>query len=134
MNRLTRECLILPKADRVRLINILKESLEEREDDNSRFQVLLKAATEVCGEGILSQSRDFNLVMGRRLIAYQMRKEGYSFMAIGRRMAKHHASVIHMVQMMEDVINYRFKEIQYWDAFQKKLKEYETDIRTAQES
>ena len=134
MNRLTRECLILPKIDRIRLINILKESLDEREDENSRFNLLLKAATDVCGEGILTGSRDFNLVMGRRLIAYKMRQEGYSLMAIGRKLARHHASVLHMVQMMEDVIHYEFKEIRYWNAFQAKLEEYETHIRAAQES
>lgn len=130
MTELTRRCLYLPKPDRQRLIRILTESLEEeeREDDGSRFAILYKAATDVCGQGILTSSRDFNLVMGRRMIAYQMKLEGYSFVTIGKRLMKHHASVIHMVRMMCDTMVFRFKdEMEYWNKFQEKLKEYETD-------
>lgn len=130
MTELTRRCLYLPKPDRQRLIRILTESLEEeeREDDGSRFAILYKAATDVCGQGILTSSRDFNLVMGRRMIAYQMKLEGYSFVTIGKRLMRHHASVIHMVRMMCDTMTFRFKdEMEYWNKFQEKLKEYETD-------
>lgn len=130
MTELTRRCLYLPKPDRQRLIRILTESLEEeeREDDGSRFAILYKAATDVCGQGILTSSRDFNLVMGRRMIAYQMRLEEYSFMTIGKRLMRHHASVMHMVRMMCDTMTFRFKdEMEYWNKFQEKLKEYETD-------
>lgn len=120
----------MPKPDRQRLIRILTESLEEeeREDDGSRFAILYKAATDVCGQGILTSSRDFNLVMGRRMIAYQMKLEGYSFVTIGKRLMRHHASVMHMVRMMCDTMVFRFKdEMEYWNKFQEKLKEYETD-------
>ena len=130
MTELTRRCLYLPKPDRQRLIRILTESLEEeeREDDGSRFAILYKAAIDVCGQGILTSSRDFNLVMGRRMIAYQMKLEGYSFVTIGKRLMRHHASVIHMVRMMCDTMVFRFKdEMEYWNKFQEKLKEYETD-------
>lgn len=130
MTELTRRCLYLPKPDRQRLIRILTESLEEeeREDDGSRFAILYKAATDVCGQGILTSSRDFNLVMGRRMIAYQMKLEGYSFVTIGKRLMRHHASVMHMVRMMCDTMIFRFKdEMEYWNKFQEKLKEYETD-------
>lgn len=130
MTELTRRCLYLPKPDRQRLIRILTESLEEeeREDDGSRFAILYKAATDVCGQGILTSSRDFNLVMGRRMIAYQMQLEGYSFVTIGKRLMRHHASVMHMVRMMCDTMVFRFKdEMEYWNKFQEKLKEYETD-------
>lgn len=135
MTELTRRCLSLSKSQREKLIKRLQESLNEREDDGSRFAVLLKAATEVCGQGILSSSRDFNLVMGRRMIAYQMRSEGYSFPSIGRHMVRHHASVIHMVRMMEDVIRFQFSlEIGFWNMFQQKIKEYDIHSRTAQGS
>lgn len=130
MTELTRRCLYLPKPDRQRLIRILTESLEEeeREDDGSRFAILYKAATDVCGQGVLTSSRDFNLAMGRRMIAYQMKLEGYSFVTIGKRLMRHHASVIHMVRMMCDTMTFRFKdEMEYWNKFQEKLKEYETD-------
>lgn len=135
MTELTRRCLSLSKSQREKLIKRLQESLNEREDDGSRFATLLKAATEVCGNGILSSSRDFNLVMGRRMIAYQMRSEGYSFPSIGKMMVRHHASVIHMVRMMEDALHYQFDlEVGYWNLFQQKILEYDIHSRTTQGS
>ena len=135
MTELTSRCLALSKVQRERLIKRLQESLIEKEDDGSRFATLLKAATDVCGKGILSSSRDFNLVMGRRMIAYQMRSEGYSFPNIGRHMVRHHASVIHMVRMMEDALHFQFDlELGYWNMFQQKLKEYDIHSRTTQGS
>ena len=129
MTELTRRCLNLKEEDRQKLIRILTESLEEQErgDDGSRFATLYKAATDVCGYGILTSSRDFNLVMGRRMIAYQMRQEGYSLQNIGKHLIKHHASVLHMIRMMEDCLTFKFDlEMEYWEQFKKKLKEYET--------
>ena len=135
MTELTRRCLSLSKSQREKLINKLQESLNEREDDGSRFATLLKAATDVCGKGILSSSRDFNLVMGRRMIAYQMRSEGYSFPSIGKMMVRHHASIIHMVRMMEDALHFQFNlEMGYWNLFQQKIKEYDIHSRTTQGS
>jgi chromosomal replication initiation ATPase DnaA len=135
MTELTRRCLSLSKSQREILIKRLQESLNEREDDGSRFATLLKAATDVCGQGVLSSSRDFNYVMGRRMIAYQMRSEGYSFPSIGKMMVRHHASVIHMVRMMEDALHYQFGlEVGYWNMFQQKIKEYDIHSRTTQGS
>lgn len=135
MTELTRRCLSLSKSQRERLIKRLQESLNEREDDGSRFATLLKAATDVCGKGILSSSRDFNLVMGRRMIAYQMRSDGYSFPSIGKMMVRHHASVIHMVRMMEDALHFQFNlEMGYWNLFQQKIKEYDIHSRSTQGS
>lgn len=135
MNELTRRCLELPFNERQKLINVLKESLDGKEDDGSRFAILYKAATEVCGNGILSKSKDFNLVMGRRMIAYQMRLEGYTYMSIGKKLIRHHASIIHLVKMMEDVIKYQFGlEMGYWTLFQRKIKEYDIHDRSNQGS
>ena len=135
MTELTRRCLSLSKSQREILIKRLQESLVEKEDDGSRFATLLKAATDVCGQGVLSSSRDFNLVMGRRMIAYQMRSEGYSFPSIGKMMVRHHASVIHMVRMMEDALHYQFDlEVGYWNMFQQKIEEYDIHSRTTQGS
>ena len=135
MTELTRRCLSLSRSQREKLIKKLQESLNEREDDGSRFATLLKAATDVCGKGILSSSRDFNLVMGRRMIAYQMRSEGYSFPNIGKMMVRHHASIIHMVRMMEDAFHFQFNlEMGYWNLFQQKIKEYDIHSRTTQGS
>ena len=137
MDELTRRCLYLSRERRAKLARILTESLEEeeKEDDDSRFATLYKAATDVCGHGILTSSRDFNLVMGRRMIAYQMRLEGYSLMTIGKRLIRHHASIIHMIRMMEDALHFQFNlEMEYWNKFKQKIKEYDIHSRTTQGS
>lgn len=68
--------------------------------------------------------------MGRRMIAYQMRVEGYCLQSIGMQLIKHHASVMHMIKAMDEVFNYpkfRKLELSYWDQFKNKLKEYDND-------
>lgn len=138
MTELTRRCLSLNRKNREHLIKVLQESLEEKEHCcDERFQILYKIATDMFGQGILTSSRDFSLVLGRRFIVHQMREEGYSYPAIGKHLIRHHASVIHMQKMMEDVFRYPqvfSLEMTYWDMFQKKLKEYETHERTNQDS
>jgi chromosomal replication initiation ATPase DnaA len=129
MTELTRQCLDLTKKNRKRLIKILEDSLIEKEDDGGRFHILLSIAEDIVGKGILSRFRDLNLVIGRRMIAYQMRQEGYSLMAIGKKLIRHHSSVMHMIRMMEDAIKFQFRpELTYWEEFQQKLQEYEKEI------
>lgn len=132
MTELTRRCLDLCKANKEKLIKVLTESLEnEREDDGSRFSLLYKAATDVCGQGILSSRRDLNLVIGRRMIAYKMRREGYSLTTIGRHMVRHHSSVIHQVRMMEDALQMRFDyDMALWELFNQRIKEYEKEVQS----
>lgn len=91
MRDLTRKCLDLSKDRKQKLVQILTESLErehDREDDGSRFSLLYNAATDICGLGILTRKKDFNLVMGRRVISYKMRQEGYSYPCIGKYLKK----------------------------------------------
>ena len=129
MNELTRQCLDLTKKNRKRLIKILEDSLIEKEDDGSRFHVLLSVAEDIVGKGILSRLRDLNLVVGRRMIAYQMRQEGYSPSFIGKHMLRHRTSVLHMLKMWDDAVKFKFDlELSCWEQFQKKLKEYEEKV------
>lgn len=132
MRDLTRKCLDLSKDRKQKLVQILTESLErehDREDDGSRFTLLYKAATEICGYGILTNKRDFNLVMGRRVIAYKMRQEGYSYSCIGRYLLKNHASILHMVKMMDEAFEMKFdNELAYWHMFNKKVEDYEKAV------
>lgn len=133
MTELTRRCLDLSKASKEKLIKVLTASLaeEEREDDGSRFSLLYKAATDICGQGILSSRRDLNLVIGRRMIAYKMREEGYSLTTIGRYMIRHHASVLHQVRMMEDALSMKFDyDIALWELFNQKVAEYEKKVQS----
>ena len=137
MNDLTRQCLSLPIEDRELLIKTLIDSVNDEVEDNGRFSFLLRCATEVVGDGILSKSREHPLVVGRMMVAYQMRKEGYSVVAIGRRLHKHHATIVHLLKMMEDIFSFpgcfKLEEV-YWYRFQQKIEEYDTDIRSNQGS
>ena len=104
---------------------------------DGRFGVLLKIATEVVGDGVLTLSRKYSCLMGRKMIAWQMREEGYSLMAIGRRMGRSHSTILHTLRLMEDMFNYPgvFKTDEtYWKQFKKKLKEYDIHNRSAQGS
>lgn len=131
MNEITRQCLSLDRAKREKLVKVLQESLEKQDNfSEDRFRIIYNAASEIFGQGILTCSREFGLVLARRFIVWQMREEGYSYPTIGRYLVRHHASAIHMYKMMEDVFNYpeTFKlEMAYWTQFQNKLKEYETN-------
>ena len=138
MTELTRRCLSLNRKNREHLIKILQDSLEGKEHcEVDRFKVLYEIATDIFGQGILTSSRDYPFVLARRFIVYQMREEGYSYSSIGRHLIRHHASVIHMQKMMEDIFQHPHifsLEMTYWDMFQKKIKEYETNERTNQDS
>lgn len=129
MNELTRQCLMLPEWEKIRLINNLKASMvEEPEVGKGRFSVLYRAATDMVGKGILSSSRLREKVVGRMMIVYQMRTEGYTLKAIGRYLIRHHASVYQLQLRMEDVLKYPkifSDEIRMWNEFQEKIKEYE---------
>ena len=68
---------------------------------------------------------------------YKMREENYSWSAIGRHLIKHHASVMHMYKMMSDVLEMPHAfglEITYWNEFNKRINEYDTNKRTTQDS
>lgn len=129
MTELTRQCLSLDRGKRERLARLLQESLARPEPtDDSRFQILYEIATKIFGNGILTGSRDYNLVLGRRFIVYQMHNEGYSYPAIGKHLVRHHSSAIHMYKQMENIFDYPEYyglEISYWKEFQKQLKEYD---------
>jgi hypothetical protein len=120
---------MLPEWEKVRLINDLKISMEEDpQTGQGRFSVLYRAATDIVGKGILSSSRLREKVIGRMMIVYQLRTEGYSLKAIGRYLVRHHASVYQLQRKMEDVLKYPkmfSEETRMWKEFQEKIKEYE---------
>lgn len=131
MTELTRQCLSLDRGKRERLARLLQESLENPEPtDEVRFKELYDIATEIFGNGILTGSRDYYLVLARRFIVYQMHNEGYSYPTIGKFLVRHHSSAIHMYKQMEIVFEYPKMyelEMSYWTLFQQKLKEKEDD-------
>ena len=129
MKELVRQCLSLDRGKRERLVKMLQESLVRIEPtDDSRFKTLYNIATEMFGNGILTGSRDYNLVLARSFIVYQMHNDGYSYHVIGKCLVRHHASAIHMYKRMENIFDYPdyyALEMAYWNEFQKKLKEHD---------
>ena len=131
MTELITQCLTLNRGKRKELIKVLTESLERpAEKGEERFNLLFKIVTEMFGNGILSGCKQYNLVLGRRFIAYQMHNEGYTWSEIGRLLKKAHASVMHMYKMMDEVFDYPeifFLEISQWNQFTKLLKQKENE-------
>lgn len=129
MTELITQCLTLNRGKRKELIKVLTESLDRPEEKGEeRFNLLYKIVTEMFGNGILSGCKQYNLVLGRRFIAYQMHNEGYSWTEISRLLKKDHSSVIHMYKMMDDIFDYPevfYLEISHWNIFRKTLKENE---------
>lgn len=129
---LMQQCLMLSDTEKRALISRLKQSLEyEPENDGSRFYALHKIANEICGPGILTLSRAPDLVLGRKMIIYKMRQEGFTLQTIGKYLHRTHTSILHLQREMQNAIDYPQafqKEIKYWNMFQEKIKEYETEI------
>ena len=122
MNEIVTRCLAMSRANREKLIAILEESLEEKETIQERFQTLLGCATMLMGDGILTSSRDICCVLGRQMIALQMRKEGFGWSDIGRQMGRPHSTIICLVKKMQEYLKYKTyykNENALWEEFQK---------------
>lgn len=132
MTELTKQCLALNRQSRKYLIKVLQNSLEipVLENINSRFDFLYQIALGIMGDKILSKTQERKAVIGRRLIAYQMKLDGYSFSAIGRKMGFDRTSISLAYGTMQNAFQYpKMYELEnhYWNLFQQKLKEKEDD-------
>ena len=133
MTELTKQCLSLKKRDRERLIGLLQESLVKQELPNieQRFKHLYRIVTDIMGDGILDKIKERNAVTGRRLIAYQMRLDGYSYPKIGKQMGFDRTTISLACDTMQSAFTYPKMyetEIYYWNLFQEKLKHNDTTI------
>ena len=132
MTDLTKQCLALKKKHRERLAQTLLRSLEgpQLEDIEDRFNFLYGIATEIMGDDILKKTKERNSVTGRRMIAYQMIKDGYSYTKIGRHLKIHYSSVGLANTTMQNAFQFPkmyAEEIFYWNLFQQKIKEKENE-------
>ena len=129
MTELTNRCLSLNRLDKVKLIRLLHDSLSEQGlSKEERFQELFAITTEMFGKGILTSLRNFELVLARRFITYQMVEEGYQREDISRLLFKHRATILNMYKMMEEMFRYPHifqLEMAHWNDFQKRLKEHD---------
>lgn len=124
-DKLVRRCLGLPNEEKERLIRLMQETMTvEREDDGSRLHTLYKAATNVVGGGILSDSTLRKAVIGRKMIAYKMREEGYSHKSIAEALKRSRTSARHLCNLMADALAlphiYKY-EVECWNKFNELL-------------
>ena len=126
-DKLIRRCIALPKEEKLILIKHLQcTMMDEREDDGSRFQTLFQAATKIVGGGIVSESKLKKPVIGRMLISYKMREEGYSYKTIGKYLKRSRGSIRKLWNNMDDALSlpliYQY-EVECWNKFNESLNE-----------
>lgn len=120
MDKVIEDLLSLPKAQRKHIIGVLQESLVDKKDIDSRFLVMKKTADKLIGKDILTETRERDVVFGRRMVAYAMREEGFSLHAIGKRLNLDHSTISALVKRMQDVIEYSYlakEEFYLWNQF-----------------
>ena len=129
---LTQKCLALPIGKKARLARTLLKSLKIiKSKEDEKFNVYYKIAADMCGDGILTRKKDFNLVMGRRIISYKMRLDGFSFPVIARCLKKNSASIQLHVKRMNEAFELGIKkELKYWYDFIQKVEEYEKELES----
>ena len=80
------------------------------------------------------EGREAHYVWARTIVAYQMSKEGYHTVEIGRQMMKNRTTIIHLLNKMQDVfaLPQMYEDaLQMWYKFQKQI-EYDIHERTTQ--
>ena len=80
------------------------------------------------------EGRESHYVWARTMVAYQMSKEGYPNIEIGRQMMKNRATIIHLLNKMQDVfaLPQMYEDVlEMWYKFQKQI-EYDIHERTTE--
>ena len=123
------QCLSLPYLDRLNLCEelrdtILLERMERRPMHPNRCQFLLEKMEQILGEPVKFDSRVTRFVWARTMVAFQMCKEGYTTVEIGRQMMKGHSAIIHLRNKMQDVfaLPQMYGDVlEMWNKFQKQI-------------
>lgn len=80
------------------------------------------------------EGRESHFVWARTMVAYQMSKEGYHTVEIGRQMMKNRTTIIHLLNKMQDVFalpQMYENELEMWYKFQKQI-EHDIHERTTE--
>lgn len=80
------------------------------------------------------EGRESHFVWARTMVAYQMSKEGYTTIEIGRQMMKNRTTIIHLLNKMQDVFalpQMYENELEMWYKFQKQI-EHDIHERTTE--
>ena len=101
-----------------------------------RCSILLRTMAAALGweKPIPYEGREPHYVWARTMVAYQMSKEGYHTVEIGRQMKKNRTTIIHLLNKMQDVfaLPQMYKnELEMYYKFQKQI-EYDIHERTTE--
>ena len=80
------------------------------------------------------EGRESHYVWARTMVAYQMSKEGYTTIEIGRQMMKNRTTIIYLLKKMQDVFAFPQmyeNELEMWYKFQKQI-EHDIHERTTE--
>lgn len=127
---LMEQCLGLPYKERLNLCAALMSSIKEeragQDHPGNRCGVLMRYMEEIMGVPIPYVCRESNYVWARAMVAYQMTREGFSTLEIGRMMDKTHATIIHLRDKMRNALKYPIMHqdiIELWTQFQNKIQD-----------
>ena len=129
----------LSLKDKVELREFLSEMIySSRRLSKSplRCSILLGTMAAALGweHPIPYEGRESHYVWARTMVAYQMSKEGYTTIEIGRQMMKNRTTIIHLLKKMQDVFAFPQmyeNELEMWYKFQKQI-EYDIHERTTE--
>ena len=101
-----------------------------------RCSILLETMAAALGweKPIPHEGREAHFVWARTMVAYQMSKEGYHTVEIGRQMMKNRTTIIHLLNKMQDVFalpQMYENELEMWYKFQKQI-EHDIHERTTE--
>ena len=127
---LVKQCIDLPYEDRQRLIHHLVDSLQVKPVYNTQYcnrASFLRCILEnIYGERLTFDNRRKDNVWAKAMIVYQMVREGYTTIEIGRQIGLKHPAVINLRNKMTDAISLKiaYKDIiDIWKQFQNKLQD-----------
>ena len=121
----------------------LREYLSDMIDSSRRLSqsplrcsILLGTMAAALGweKPIPYEGREAHFVWARTMVAYQMSKEGYTTVEIGRQMMKNRTTIIHLLNKMQDVFAFPQmyeNELEMWYKFQKQI-EHDIHERTTE--
>ena len=121
----------------------LREYLSDMIDSSRRLSqsplrcsILLGTMAAALGweKPIPYEGREAHFVWARTMVAYQMSKEGYNTVEIGRQMMKNRTTIIHLLKKMQDVFAFpqMYEDVlKMWYKFQKQI-EHDIHERTTE--
>ena len=129
----------LSLKDKVELREFLSDMIDSSRrlsQSPLRCSILLKTMAAALGweHPIPYEGRESHYVWARTMVAYQMSKEGYTTIEIGRQMMKNRTTIIHLLKKMQDVFAFpqMYEDVlKMWYKFQKQI-EYDIHERTTE--